>query len=607
MINNSEKIPLLNRPAFVVFLLVAISLLLNWPYLKGGYSIDDIVIYNSLQQTPLPFSHWKGVWAGFDMSSFSSIWWIDPETSIAFWRPIPSLVIEAFMRIFDRNAFPLHLLSILLHGGIAAGIYIFVRKITKKNLLALIAGLLFVACEDHSMTIGWIATITDLFSGFLIMIAMIAHVEWLQKRKPGALITSIVALILALGSKESAVLAPIGILLINLFMPNGVDCDSFEWPKTGKAIKRVFRDIPSWLPQVLAFAAYILIYRVFFTEKLVSLLYISPLSDFGGYLSALLIRLPVLWLGTFSPALINFIMFMPDLLTPMAIAGAVIFIAWLIALWPFRNRPLTLWSFVLYIIALLPQVCTDPSSRGLYFPFIPASIIIALVASSIGPLRRVTLLVDQIKSRWTIFIGWMSIFGILIPGIFLSIAMPYYLLPGLEKPEHDFRTAIPYIEEGNYDNVVFLNASGFMLALYAWDYMEYLMDDPPDVSLLSAADGIFALERTGENSFIIRDDRPGWLGNFVARALRADPEFSVGKRYSQGIVDATVIETTEDSLDVLAVEFRFEIPLDDPGILFLRWNGETFEPLDIASLEIGEEVELADTSVVFGPISLRPP
>lgn len=503
------------------------------------------------------------------------------------------------MQVFDRNALPLHLLSILLHGGVAASIYIFIRKITKNNLFALLVGLLFVTCEDHSMSIGWISTITDLFSGFFIMMAMIAHVEWLQRRKPAALITSVLAMIIALGCKESSAIAPIGILLINLFMPDGVDGGSFDWNKTGEAIRRVFRDTHSWLPQLMVFAAYILIYRIFFTGQLVSLVYINPLSDFAGYLSALVIRLPVFWLGTFSPAMINFNLFLSNLLLPMAIAGAVIFIAWLIALLPFRNRPLVLWVLIVYIIALLPQVCTDPSTRGLYFPSIPACILIASVMFSTGPLKKLNGLTYQIKSRWTAFIGWMSVFGILIPGILLSVSSPYILVPSLQKPENDFRTAIPYIEQVNYDHVVFLNTSGFMSALYVNDYMEYIIDDPPDVSLLSAAYGVFTLERTGENSFIIRDDRNGWLGNFVARALRAEPVFSVGKRYSRGILDAEVIETTEDSLDVLTVEFEFNVPLDDPGILFLRWNGESFEPFDIASLEIGETAELADTSDIF--------
>ena len=56
---------------------------------------------------------------------------------------------------------------------------------------------------------------------------------------------------------------------------------------------------------------------------------------------------------------------------------------------------------------------------------------------------------------------------------------------------------------------------------------------------------------------------------------------------------------TEDNSDALAVRFELYKPLDYPGWLFLRWNGESFEPLDITELDIGETVELADTSDIL--------
>ncbi|MCX6647600.1 MAG: glycosyltransferase family 39 protein [bacterium] len=588
--------PFCIKPAFAFILLPALAFLFNWPYLKGRFALDDIVIYNAFSQTPLRFPLWKGVWTGFDHSVFRSYWWVDPDTSAAFWRPIPSLLIEASMYLFNRNAFPLHFLSILLHGGIAVGLYLLVKKLTGHNILALVSGLFFVACEDFTMTVGWISTITDLFCVLFILISLIAHIDWLRGRNPWAMIVSIAALILALGCKETAVIAPVAILLTNLFMPDGVDENDFNWKKLGQRTAKMFRDTLSWLPSVVVLALYLAIYKTFFLGALKSLLYNNPFDDPVGYISQLVLQLPVFWLGTFSPALINLPLFFPDLTKPLSIAGVVVFTAWIIAFLPFRKHSLALWAFILYIIALLPQVCTDASSRGLYFPGIPGNILIAMVALTIGPIAGRMGQEAEIKSRWTRFMGWMAIFGILIPGILLSIAMPFSFLPALEKPEKDFSTAILDIEGQGYDHVVFLNASEFLLSIYASEYMAYLLDDPPDISLLSAAYGVFSLERTGETSFIIRTDRKGWLSNFVARALRTEPMMRVGRTYERGIFNATIVETTEDSRDALAVEFDFKIPLDDPGLLFLRWNGDSFEPLDISNLEVGETTELADTS-----------
>ena len=40
-------------------------------------------------------------------------------------------------------------------------------------------------------------------------------------------------------------------------------------------------------------------------------------------------------------------------------------------------------------------------------------------------------------------------------------------------------------------------------------------------------------------------------------------------------------------------------PLDDPGILFVQWDGRTFRPIDLAALSAGQSVTLADTSDVW--------
>ncbi len=62
---------------------------------------------------------------------------------------------------------------------------------------------------------------------------------------------------------------------------------------------------------------------------------------------------------------------------------------------------------------------------------------------------------------------------------------------------------------------------------------------------------------------------------------------------------ATVVETTPDDRDLLAVRFHLDRPLRDPDLLFLQWDGEAFRPFDFAALPAGESVTLADTSDVW--------
>jgi hypothetical protein len=62
---------------------------------------------------------------------------------------------------------------------------------------------------------------------------------------------------------------------------------------------------------------------------------------------------------------------------------------------------------------------------------------------------------------------------------------------------------------------------------------------------------------------------------------------------------ATFVELTPDRRDVLAVRFEIDRSLNDPGMLFVQWDGETFRPIDLGGLPVGESVTLADTSDVW--------
>jgi len=73
-----------------------------------------------------------------------------------------------------------------------------------------------------------------------------------------------------------------------------------------------------------------------------------------------------------------------------------------------------------------------------------------------------------------------------------------------------------------------------------------------------------------------------------------------GRVYEKGILTATLLDMTRSGRDVLAVRFDMDRPLDDPGILFMQWDGEVFRPIDLAAMPLGQTATLADTSDVMG-------
>ena len=588
-----SKTPFYKRPVFGILLLFCTSLIIFWPYLQGGFQADDIILYNIIKQDPLPFSRWLGVWSCDDTACFANTWWADPDFGGTFWRPIPSLILEGSIHIFGRNAFPLHLFSILLHGAVASMLFLLVGRLTTRYWLGLIAGLFFVVCEDHSMTVGWITTMTDLLCTLFILLAFYSHLEWLRDRKNIWLAGSLIALILALASKESAAVAPLGMVLLTFLMPKGADGDLAD----GNLKKRLvdgFRDYLSSVPQLLLMATYLVFYKLIPLGTMNSLLYYDPISKPMTYLSHLWVNLPVMWLGTFTLVPPWYLMYDPGKATLFAAAGLLIFIAWVIALWPFRNRAVAVWAFILYLVALLPQLGTDASERGLYFPMVSASILIAIVAASIKPIADHSRTLVSATTRWTRFMGWAALIGLFTLSVYYSQTLPLLMADELERPGKELSTAIRHIEEYQPEHIVLLNTSGMGIGLYAGDMINYLMDEPQDIWVLSSAEGINTIERTGNSSFIIRANRSGWLSNVFARMLRTSEAIEIGDTYDNGLFTATIIETNEAGNDVLAVSFEFRVPLDDPGTLFMRWTGRAFEPIDLASLPPGEVTPLRD-------------
>ena len=585
-----------------VALLVLVSLAYNWCYLKGGFQGEDYIFVSMLRQEPLPYSRLLGFWSKCDVPALTSVWWFEGQGMSAFWRPLPALIIEGSVRVFGERAFPLHLLSIVVHGLVGGTLFLVVRRVTGRPLVALLAGLFFLSCEDHSMGVGWITTVTDLIGVLFINLSLLTHTLWLEKRRPWALAASLAALVPALLSKESAVVAPLAIAVMTLVMPHGREV---ELPKLSVLSLRAgvagfVRDWLSWAPAVAILVVYLVLYRLLGFGGIGSGMYIDPFGNPGRYAAHLVMHMPVMWLATLSPAPPSLAMFTPETIPLLAAAGAVAFVVWVAGLWSVRRSALVAWAMALYILALLPQMSTDASERCLYFPAIGSSILLALLLMQIGPIARRAAPAAPRSPRITRIVGWAVLVCVLAPGIVLSAAMPHMYVPAFEKPNEQVASILPHVEERDPDHLLVLNTPGCMHTFYLQPIVAFYAKPSLDVRVLSSMNGVMSVERVDDRSFVLRADRTGWLTNVFAGMLRSPRPPKPGRVYEKGLFTVTLVEMTPDGRDVLTVRFRLDRPLDGPGILFVRWDGETFRPIDLAALPAGQTVTLADTSDVWG-------
>jgi len=580
--------------------LFVLALALNWPFVGGGFQADDLLLLNQMAEEPLPYSRLRGLWSNADIDTFAALWWRDADMDGTFWRPIPSIVFEGSVWLFGHNAVPLHILSLLLHGLVTALIFAVVRRAGGDNLVAFLSGLLFVACEDHALPVGWISTVTDLFCVTGIMLALWLHLGWLQKRQHRYVAGMAVVMVLALACKETAAAAPVLVVMATFFMPTGRD-GAMSWT-LGELRKRLvdtLRDGWSWLPATAVLIVFLGLYKGLHLGGMHNLMYADPLSDPVHYLTHLVGHLPIMWLATVSPVPPSLAMFSPELIPPLAIAGALAMGALIFSLRGQLRRGLVSFALVGYLAALLPQMGADASERGLYLPVALASIPLAVLLSRVGFLAR--RLVPRLESvarieRWA---GWYILLGVLAPGLLLSAVMPFMYVESLAAPANHALTAREHIERRAPDHVLVLNTAGMFDTLYVKDVLDYYMGARQDLRLLSSCNAIMSVERVDERAFVLRADRPGWLSNMFARLVRTEPRLAVGHRRVSRPFTTMIEEVTSDGSDVLAVRFELDRPLNDRSLLFLRWNGDAFVPIDVGELPVGQPEVLADSSDVW--------
>ncbi|MBM4081045.1 MAG: hypothetical protein FJ278_15180 [Planctomycetes bacterium] len=383
-----------------------------------------------------------------------------------------------------------------------------------------------------------------------------------------------------------------------------------------------------WLPSAVLLLAFLAAYKLLGLGGTRSLLYIDPLRQPLDYVRHAATALPVLLSAALTIVPAGLHLFIPGSLLPLALLGLVLWALWLWALWPWRRDPAVRWAFAVFLVALLPQAATVPSERLLYFPFVPASYLLARLLTAIPPLAR---RLQDARPRMsagrpelvresgpqqvgassggraqplgTRVGGWYVLLGLLLPGAILSAYVPYQFLPSLQKSERDVLTGLDAVRRHAARQpdaqVIVLNTSSFMLAFYVGEIYEQRLTRPIPTYVLSSLNGKVTLERIGPRSFLVRTDRPGWLSNVIASAVRNDWPLDAGRVYRRKLFDATLIELTPDGRDALAVRFDFQRPLDDPSLLFLAWDGQRFSPLNPATLELTRPIPLADTSDVW--------
>jgi hypothetical protein len=308
-----------------------------------------------------------------------------------------------------------------------------------------------------------------------------------------------------------------------------------------------------------------------------TLMYQDPFSQPWRYLGTMLTNLPVMFVGLLTQFLPSLVPLVPATRPFVVGAGLILIILLVWALLPYRRERAVWFSLVVFVMGLLPGLATDPGERLLYFPSVYGLFVVAWLIIQIPTWGRAITPdappgVRILGSVW----GWYLLVSTLIGPLVLLFIYPSMWIPGLRLPEQTVLDSLPLIDEGDHQHIVYLNTDSSYNTFYLPDIYRYHRGQYVDLRLLSSFNGHVWARQEGERVLGVKTDGAGWLNNMFARVVRVTPQFAVGDVYTTPLFTATILTITPDGQDVQQVRFEFALPLDDPSLVLLYYDGHGY-------------------------------
>jgi Tfp pilus assembly protein PilF len=344
--NHSMHISSESRPFYLKFPLLILCLLTLVVYFKvatlGFTDLDDkffIVRNEQFNQDP------GNIATAFGRGLFG-------PTNDLYYRPL--LLVDFIIEhaFFGTNPWGYHLTNLLFHILTVCLLFIFFKKIKIREVDALILAALFAVHPVLSQAVAWIPGRNDMLLMIFFLTVLISTIQYYLIREKGNkplkwlyFLTQFVLLLLALFTKETAVVIPLVVALVLVYIFN--------------------KPLKSLLPIIISSAVAILIW--FISRSMATLL--NEPTAFPKLVSTGLGRIPAMiqYVGKiFFPVNLSVYPLMEDTTIAWGIL-AVVLLALLVIFSKSYFKPLTIIGLLWFLIFLAPVLIVPISLNDQVF------------------------------------------------------------------------------------------------------------------------------------------------------------------------------------------------------------------------------------------------
>jgi len=567
------------------WVLAGVALVIAAPSLFTGLCLDDwwhrIVLTHADFGAPGMPPTWKMFrafdgrpeWTRWAIDHGIGAWWAEPTLRLNFLRPLTAMTHALDYALWPNAPWAMHAQSMLWFVACTVvGAFAYRRafstsatratsatstKSAAKPWVAGLAALLFTLDPTHGMDAGWIAQRNTLVSTVFGLAAWIAHDRARKDRSLGAAIASPLLLALGLAGSEGA-LGAVGYLVAYAAVLD----EGSTWSR-----------VRSLAPHAVVLCAWAIVYRTLGFGARGSAMYVDPSGSPARFALAVATRGPIelaTEIGGPPPDLAIFLSARAKLFMLAVAIVALAFAA--IALAPARRRPEVRFFALGAALAVIPVCGTTPASRVLYLV-------------SFGGMGLVASMVDAVvegTSRSIVARAWTYVTA----GAHLLLGAPLFVFGSVglfyvQRMGDRLGRDVP--RDASIERLVVVNPPdcSFLGMLPLVGRLRGL--PMPQRSLCLAPGGrAMQIDRVDERTLLVR--APGGFVQNEMDGLVRDPRdpLDVGARIELTHLTIEIASSPGGRPD--AALFRFDTPLEDRSLRWMRWEGAHLVPFDLPAV-----------------------
>ncbi len=144
-----------------------------------------------------------------------------------FYRPIQMVTYMVDYSLVKLNVRGYHLTNILLHALMSLCLYWLINILFKDRLLSLFTAAIFAVHPIHTETVSYISGRADILAAVFLLLTLILYIKHLRSERIYIYLFMLMSYILALLSKEIALILPLALLLYHYTFKERLRLNSF--------------------------------------------------------------------------------------------------------------------------------------------------------------------------------------------------------------------------------------------------------------------------------------------------------------------------------------------------------------------------------------------